>query len=181
MLAYASRRTCVSGSSRMRDAAMSIWFSGACRQVLLRPNLTPSFSHAPRWTHGAGSAPPSVGQPGHSHPNRPRRRTPLAAQRLSERARCRRRSTALSRLARDGTLQRLSKGVYYRARPTALGPSRPDPVCQISARWLDCRRRIDGTPRRRADLRLASIRIVGGDCASRRLDRTSTLGVPLRA
>lgn len=35
---------------------------------------------------------------------------------------------ALSRLARDGTLQRLSKGVYYRARPTALGPSRPDPV-----------------------------------------------------
>lgn len=35
---------------------------------------------------------------------------------------------ALSRLTRDGTLQRLSKGVYYRARPTALGPSRPDPV-----------------------------------------------------
>jgi hypothetical protein len=35
---------------------------------------------------------------------------------------------ALSRLARDGTLQRLSKGVYYRARPTALGPSRPDPI-----------------------------------------------------
>lgn len=35
---------------------------------------------------------------------------------------------ALSRLARDGTLHRLSKGVYYRARPTALGPSRPDPV-----------------------------------------------------
>lgn len=35
---------------------------------------------------------------------------------------------ALSRLARDGTLQRLSKGVYYRARPTTLGPSRPDPV-----------------------------------------------------
>ena len=35
---------------------------------------------------------------------------------------------ALSRLARDGTLQRLSKGVYYRARPTALGPSHPDPV-----------------------------------------------------
>jgi hypothetical protein len=35
---------------------------------------------------------------------------------------------ALSRLARDGTLQRLSKGVYYRARTTALGPSSPDPV-----------------------------------------------------
>lgn len=35
---------------------------------------------------------------------------------------------ALSRLARDGTLQRLSKGVYYRGRATALGPSRPDPV-----------------------------------------------------
>lgn len=35
---------------------------------------------------------------------------------------------ALSRLARDGTLQRLSKGVYYRSRLTALGPSRPDPL-----------------------------------------------------
>jgi hypothetical protein len=35
---------------------------------------------------------------------------------------------ALSRLARDGTLQRLSKGIYYRSRPTALGPSRPDPI-----------------------------------------------------
>jgi len=35
---------------------------------------------------------------------------------------------ALSRLARDGTLQRLSKGVYYRGRGTPLGPSRPDPV-----------------------------------------------------
>lgn len=35
---------------------------------------------------------------------------------------------ALSRLAKDGTLQRLSKGVYYRGRATALGPSRPDPV-----------------------------------------------------
>ncbi len=35
---------------------------------------------------------------------------------------------ALSRLAKAGTLQRLSKGVYYRGRATALGPSRPDPV-----------------------------------------------------
>lgn len=34
----------------------------------------------------------------------------------------------LSRLARDGTLQRLSKGVYYRSRLTSLGPSRPNPV-----------------------------------------------------
>ena len=35
---------------------------------------------------------------------------------------------ALSRLAREGKLQRLSKGVYYRARQTALGKSLPSPV-----------------------------------------------------
>ena len=35
---------------------------------------------------------------------------------------------ALSRLAREGTLQRLSKGVYYRPRQTALGTSRPNPA-----------------------------------------------------
>jgi hypothetical protein len=35
---------------------------------------------------------------------------------------------ALSRLARQGKLQRLSKGVYYRARQTALGSSRPNPA-----------------------------------------------------
>jgi hypothetical protein len=34
----------------------------------------------------------------------------------------------LSRLARNGTLQRLSKGVYYRSRSTAFGPSRPNPT-----------------------------------------------------
>lgn len=34
----------------------------------------------------------------------------------------------LSRLVRQGTLQRLSKGVYYRARDTALGRSRPNPA-----------------------------------------------------
>lgn len=34
----------------------------------------------------------------------------------------------LSRLTRDGTLERLSKGVYYRSRSTALGPSRPSPT-----------------------------------------------------
>ena len=35
---------------------------------------------------------------------------------------------ALSRLARAGTLERLSKGVYYRSRQTALGKSRPNPA-----------------------------------------------------
>ena len=35
---------------------------------------------------------------------------------------------ALSRLAREGELQRLSKGVYYRARRTALGNSLPNPA-----------------------------------------------------
>lgn len=35
---------------------------------------------------------------------------------------------ALSRLTRSGFLQRLSKGVYYRARETAFGQSRPIPT-----------------------------------------------------
>ena len=35
---------------------------------------------------------------------------------------------ALSRLAREGKLERLSKGVYYRPRQTALGKSRPNPA-----------------------------------------------------
>ncbi len=35
---------------------------------------------------------------------------------------------ALSRLARGGKLERLSKGVYYRPRQTALGKSRPNPA-----------------------------------------------------
>jgi hypothetical protein len=34
---------------------------------------------------------------------------------------------ALSRLTREGLVGRLSKGVYYRARPTALGKSLPNP------------------------------------------------------
>jgi hypothetical protein len=33
---------------------------------------------------------------------------------------------ALSRLARQGVLQRLGKGLYYRSRPTAFGASRPN-------------------------------------------------------
>jgi hypothetical protein len=36
-------------------------------------------------------------------------------------------SQALSRLARGGELQRMHKGLYYRSRPTVLGPSRPSP------------------------------------------------------
>ncbi|MGD9689486.1 MAG: hypothetical protein AB7K52_07230 [Phycisphaerales bacterium] len=35
---------------------------------------------------------------------------------------------ALSRLVRARYLERLSKGVYYRARPTAFGPSKPNPA-----------------------------------------------------
>lgn len=34
----------------------------------------------------------------------------------------------LSRLARNGTLERLSKGIYYRSRSTAFGKSRPNPT-----------------------------------------------------
>jgi hypothetical protein len=33
---------------------------------------------------------------------------------------------ALSRLARQGVIQRLGKGMYYRSRPTAFGASRPN-------------------------------------------------------
>jgi hypothetical protein len=35
---------------------------------------------------------------------------------------------SLSRLTREGTLERLSKGVYYSARPTAFGKSLPSPT-----------------------------------------------------
>jgi len=35
---------------------------------------------------------------------------------------------ALSRLTRKGTLERLSKGVYYHTRPTAFGKSLPNPA-----------------------------------------------------
>lgn len=35
---------------------------------------------------------------------------------------------ALSRLTREGALDRLSKGVYYRTRETAFGKSRPNPT-----------------------------------------------------
>ena len=34
---------------------------------------------------------------------------------------------ALSRMARAGTIERLSKGTYYRSRETAFGKSRPNP------------------------------------------------------
>src|SRR5260370_28882108 len=34
---------------------------------------------------------------------------------------------ALSRLTREGVLERLSKAVYYRTRETAFGKSRPNP------------------------------------------------------
>ena len=34
----------------------------------------------------------------------------------------------LSRLAADGVIERVSKGLYYRARETALGKSRPNPA-----------------------------------------------------
>ena len=35
---------------------------------------------------------------------------------------------ALSRLTREGAVERLSKGIYYRTRETALGKSRPNPA-----------------------------------------------------
>src|SRR5712691_1328328 len=35
---------------------------------------------------------------------------------------------ALSRLTRHGSIERLSKGVYYRTRETTFGKSRPNPV-----------------------------------------------------
>ena len=35
---------------------------------------------------------------------------------------------ALSRMAREGAIERLSKGLYYKSRATAFGPSRPNPA-----------------------------------------------------
>jgi hypothetical protein len=35
---------------------------------------------------------------------------------------------SLSRLTRQGHIQRLGKGLYYRPRPTAFGPSKPNPA-----------------------------------------------------
>jgi Family of unknown function (DUF6088) len=45
---------------------------------------------------------------------------------------------ALSRLARQGVIQRLGKGLYYRSRPTAFGLSRPN---SAQVRSLPVRRR----------------------------------------
>jgi hypothetical protein len=44
---------------------------------------------------------------------------------------------ALSRLAREGMIQRVSKGVYYRSRPTSFGSSRPseNALRELSAAW----------------------------------------------
>lgn len=44
-------------------------------------------------------------------------------------------AAALSRLARDGTLQRVGKGVYYRPASTAFGPSVPSQTA-VSAQTL---------------------------------------------
>lgn len=43
---------------------------------------------------------------------------------------------ALSRLTREGIIERLSKGIYYRNRETAFGKSRPNPatIRQLAAR-----------------------------------------------
>src|ERR1700721_2636129 len=43
---------------------------------------------------------------------------------------------ALSRLTKRGGIQRLSKGVYFRGRNTAFGPSKPNPsvVQKLAAR-----------------------------------------------
>jgi hypothetical protein len=45
---------------------------------------------------------------------------------------------ALSRLTREGVIQRLGKGLYYRSRPTAFGASRPN---SAQVRSLPIRRR----------------------------------------
>lgn len=47
---------------------------------------------------------------------------------------------ALSRLAKEGVVERLSKGTYYRPRPTAFGPSKPLPAAlhRMAARHKPC-------------------------------------------
>ncbi len=43
-----------------------------------------------------------------------------------ERCRSKRIAEAISRLYRQGEIQRLARGLYYRPRQTAFGPSRPN-------------------------------------------------------
>ena len=42
---------------------------------------------------------------------------------------------ALSRMTKDGAVERLYKGVYYRARETAFGKSRPSPTAVRGLAW----------------------------------------------
>ena len=49
---------------------------------------------------------------------------------------------ALSRLARQGQLRRLGKGLYYRSRETTFGPSLPNPaVIRALPLRANCRRK----------------------------------------
>jgi len=97
------------------------------RQVFFAKKLDLG-SDLPEWVHGSTSAAPSGPVTG-----RIRQRIKRGGERLwrledfgdlpfSAVAK------ALSRLHRQGMIERLSKGVYYRSRNTALGKSRPDPT-----------------------------------------------------
>ena len=54
---------------------------------------------------------------------------------------------ALSRLKREGAIERLSKGVYYRPRSTPFGKSRPSPAA--IQRLASARKRISRPASRR--------------------------------
>ena len=77
----------------------------------------------------------------------------------------------LSRLEKSGQLQRLSKGVYYRSRPTAFGASRPNKtLLQPMA--------AEKTPVFPAGLAAASVLGLSSQNSSRREVSTSALSLP---
>jgi len=77
---------------------------------------------------------------------------------------------ALSRLARLGQIERLSKGIYYRSRQTALGTSRPNPAAL---------RQLASTRHAVFPAGIAAANILGFTTQSARLGEVATSGFRL--
>ena len=111
------------------DSREAVAFRLLGRQVLLHKNLTKSGVRTDTGQHGTGTT--SAGS---------RRITHLIRQRIERGGERLWRledfrdlpftavAQALSRLTRQGMLERLSKGVYYRSRQTTFGKSLPNPA-----------------------------------------------------
>ena len=100
-----------------------------CCQVFLLENLTFSStgSRARVWPEAPNPHWNKTGRPLGAPADRTGRGAPVALRRLPRRP-VSAVAQVLSRLAREGRLERLSKGVYCRPRQTALGKSRPNPA-----------------------------------------------------